>query len=219
MKKTLRFLTKLKDNNNTSWMLDNINDYEEAKSEMLELAENITPLLTKFDKGLNDDVNPVQFLTRMTRDVKKSKNKDPYRCYFGLWITPLVNEGNEPAYYIHIEPGASYLCAAYWSPDIFGLQVMRSYINKNLEAFEAILNKKSFSSKFTLQSTKILKELPKGYEAGIDAEHYLKLKSYEAIMIIDDKTLISNDFASIAETSFKDAYPLITFFRKALRLI
>lgn len=219
MKKTLAFLTGLKNNNTVNWVQDNSNEYEEARSEVLDMTGELLLSLSTFDKSLDPELNPAIFLNQILRDTRKSKNKDPYLSYFAIRLSPTQNEGNEPIYHIHIEPGASFISIAYWEPDIFGLQVMRNYITKNLDEFERILNKTAFKKLYTLESSKSLPALPKGYLPGVPAEKYIKLKSYEFVMPISDKALTSGKLAELLQPSFEAGYPLIRFFRTGLGLI
>jgi len=219
MKQTLEFLNGLKSYNTVNWVQDNSNQYEDARAEVLELAREVILSLSTFDESLDPDKNPALFLNQILRDTRKSKNKDPYLTYFTLRISPLGNNGNEPIYHIHIEPGASFISIAYWEPDIFGLQVMRNYITKNLNEFENIIENAVFKKLFLLENSKSMQTLPKGYHPGAPAEKYIKLKSYEFSMPISDQELIDKNIVSSIQASFESGYPLIRFFRKGLGLM
>jgi len=219
MKKTLAFLTGLKQNNTISWVQDNSNEYEDARAEVLELIGEVLWSLSSFDKSLDPEINTSFFLNQILRDTRKSKNKDPYLSYFEIRISPRENEGNEPAYQIHIEPGASFISTSYTDPDIFGLQVIRNYITKNFAELEGILDHVKFKNLFTPDLSKSLPALPKGYLPGAAAEKYMKLKSYEFVMPLSDQVLLSGKLVSQLQTAFKAGYPLIKFFRRGLGLV
>ena len=213
MRHTLEFLTNLASNNDQSWFLDHIGDYEQARTEVSDLAFSVFEQLLSLDPLLNDEVDPARFIGTLV--VIKPKKSAPYLTHFAISISPVANQGNEPVYYLHIDPNGSYLSIKY-VPDVFGLQVMRNFITKNLHRFEEVLSA-AFSAGFALNEQGALTSLPKGYAEGAAGERYLKLKQYEVSSPIDWNK--SNDeLMKDIVVSFDAAMPVLSFLREGLGL-
>jgi uncharacterized protein (TIGR02453 family) len=213
MQNTLEFLEGLKDNNSKDWFLDHMNEFELARTEVSDLAYLILQQLALFDLQLDEEIEVARFISSLV--IIKPKKTGPYHTHFGISISPLANDGNEPAYYIHIDPQQSYISIRY-DPDVFGIQVIRSFITKNAYLLDEILLD-TFSAGFVLNESSALKVMPKGYQPGIPAERYIKLTSYEIICPIDllkDKEELLLDI----RYTFSAALPLVNYLRKGLGL-
>ncbi|MFW0717571.1 DUF2461 family protein [Pedobacter sp. N23S346] len=138
-----------------------------------------------------------------------------YNAFFEIAISPLANDGNEPAYLVHIEPNLNYISVKY-DPDIFGLQVMRSYLSRHTEEFDLILQD-MYSSGFSLEQSSSLTSLPKGYPIGIPGEAYIKLQRYELKSPID-MLKTKDELMQDILISFSAALPFIQFLRSGLGL-
>ncbi|MDY0904818.1 DUF2461 family protein [Pedobacter sp. CFBP9032] len=213
MEKTLEFLLNLKSNNNQTWFMDHIGEYERAKTEIGDLAYLLLEQLSPIDTRLNDEIEVERFISNLINF--KPKKAITYNAFFEISISPLANDGNEPVYLVHIEPGLNYISVKY-DPDIFGLQVMRSYISKHADEFDRIL-KDTYSSGFTLVQSSSLSALPKGYPVGIPGEAYIKLQQYELkspIELLKTKDELIRDIT----LSFSTVLPIIQFLRNGLGL-
>ena len=213
MEKTLNFLSELKIHNDPAWFMDHIGEYERAKTEVFDLAYLILDELASLDPALNREIDVGRFISSLV--IIKPKKNVHYLTYFDLSISPLMNGGNEPVYRIHIDPEGSYISVLF-VPDVFGLQITRSFIIKNISELNAALLE-AFSAGFLLNDLK-KGALPKGYQAGVIGEDYMKLPFYELTCPIDfskGRDLLISDIIS----SFALAVQFLQFFRKALGLV
>lgn len=65
MERTLKFLTELKENNNQGWLMDHIGAYEQAKTEVSELAYLILDQLSLLDLALDREIDVNRFISTL----------------------------------------------------------------------------------------------------------------------------------------------------------
>lgn len=216
MKKTLDFIKQIKKNNNKEWFDKNRPKYEEAKAEFTAVVQQVLDKSVKFDKLLNG-MEAKKTLFRINRDVRFSKNKNPYKTNFGARMMPGTKDNMIPGYYIHIEPGNSFLAGGSYMPEPNKLAAIRQEIDYNFKDFKKILAAKDFKKYFggELSDEEKLVNPPKGYDKENPAVEYLKYKHFIVLHSIDEKKLLSPSFPQYAADVFKAMYPLMVFLRKA----
>lgn len=215
-KDTLSFIKDVAENNNREWFAENKPRYEESKANVLELVASIIPELSKIDPLISADLDPKKCLLRIYRDVRFSKNKDPYKNNFGMWFSSKSKGGNEPGYYLHIQPGLSFIAGGYWMPDAAHLKLIRQEIDYNIGDFKDIINNKDFKTQFKFGGGAALKNAPKGYDPADPNIEYLKLKSFEASMNLNDEEFLKPDIVNKLVSSFSTVSPLVAFLRNAI---
>ena len=215
-KETLNFIKDVAENNNREWFAANKDVYEAAKADVLELVAKLIPDLAKVDPLLSAEADPKKSLLRIYRDVRFSKNKDPYKNNFGIWFSAKSKGGNEPGYYLHIQPGKSFIAGGYWMPEASHLKLIRQEIDYNIGDFKEIINGKDFKKNFKLGVDNALKNAPKGYDPADPNIEFLKLKSFEATTKIDDEEFFKPNLVNKLISSFKTVQPLVAFLRNAI---
>jgi uncharacterized protein (TIGR02453 family) len=215
-KETLNFIKDVAENNNREWFAANKDVYEAAKADVLALVTALIPELAKVDPLLSAEADPKKSLLRIYRDVRFSKNKDPYKNNFGIWFSAKSKGGNEPGYYLHIQPGKSFIAGGYWMPDAPHLKLIRQEIDYNIGDFKEIINEKDFRKNFKLGVENALKNAPKGYDPADPNIEFLKLKSFEATTKIDDEEFLKPNLVNKLISSFKTVQPLVAFLRNAI---
>ena len=81
-KETLDFLIKLKKNNDRDWFTANKDKYVTAHENVTAFVADIIKGIGAFDKSVLK-LEPKKCVFRIYRDVRFSKNKDPYKTNFG----------------------------------------------------------------------------------------------------------------------------------------
>jgi len=214
-KETLNFIKEVAENNNREWFAEHKSRYEEAKADVLTLVATIIPKLAKVDPALSAEADPKKSLMRIYRDVRFSKNKDPYKTNFGIWFSTKKGS-NEPGYYLHIQPGNSFLAGGYWMPEAPHLKLIRQEIDYNVEDFKEIINHTDFKKNFKLGVGNSLKNAPKGYDPTDPNIEFLKLKSFEATMALSDTEFFKPTLVNKLISSFQTIQPLVVFLRNAI---
>ncbi len=213
---TLQFLKGLKANNNKPWFDANRPAYETAKSDFIALVAQLLEGLSQLDPAIADTpLEAKKCIFRINRDVRFSKNKDPYKSHFGAWFNMGGKKVNSAGYYLHLERGHTFVAGGLYMPEAPDLAKIRQEIDYNLADFESILQHADFQKQFgSLSREDALSRPPKGYTADNPAVEHLKLKSFTASSPIPDKALTKPDLAKHVLTDFGALQPLVAFLNK-----
>ena len=213
---SLQFLKALAKNNNREWFLANKNKYDLAKENYLNFVEEVLSGIVKFDNSLAE-LNPKQCVFRINRDVRFSKNKDPYKTNFGASFSKGAKKINAAGYYFHLEPGACFIGGGLWMPEANDLQKVRQEIDYCFKEFNGIIQHKQFKNTFTGLSTEVkLARPPKGYDLDNPAIEFLKLKSFTAIASLSDSDVLDKNIVKKSLAIFKTIAPLIHFLNRSI---
>ena len=110
MKDIFNFLRKLAVNNNREWFKQNKSDYDSIRVVFEFMIQQLIDELQKHDSSIVG-IKAKDCIFRIYRDIRFSYDKTPYKPYFSAWISHNGRKGEYPGYYIHIEPGNSFLAA------------------------------------------------------------------------------------------------------------
>jgi uncharacterized protein (TIGR02453 family) len=213
---SLQFLKALAKNNNREWFLANKNKYDLAKEHYLNFVEEVLSGIVKFDNSLAE-LNPKQCVFRINRDVRFSKNKDPYKTNFGASFSKGAKKINAAGYYFHLEPGACFIGGGLWMPEANDLQKVRQEIDYCFKEFNGIIQHKQFKNAFSGLSTEVkLARPPKGYDMDNPAIEYLKLKSFTAITSLSDSDVVDKNIVKKSLVIFKTISPFIHFLNRSI---
>jgi len=216
MTKTLPFLKKLKSNNNKEWFEKNRPDYEVAKAEMLALTERLIKKVSKHDPSIGT-MEPKKAIFRINRDVRFSKNKDPYKSNMGAYMAEGGKKSPKGGYYLHIEPSNCFLAGGMWMPEPEVLKKVRQEIDYNGDDLEKILKNKKFTALFGgLSEEDKLARSPKDTDPNHKHAELLKLKSYIVVHHFPDKLISDPKFDDYCVSVFKEMTPLIRFLNAGL---
>ncbi|MBS1778716.1 MAG: DUF2461 domain-containing protein [Bacteroidetes bacterium] len=214
-KATIDFLTNLEKNNNKAWFDENRKKYEAAKGDFENFVETVKTALTKLEPALADHKSK-DAIFRIFRDVRFSKDKTPYKSHFGAYFSRAGRKAPDAGYYMHIEPGKSFLAGGMWMPDAPILKKLRQEIDYNFDEFKSIIGKPAFKKQFTKWEGEQLKTLPQGYTADNPAIEFLKMKSFIVSMPIADKDVLAKDSVKQIEKVYTQMKPLVDFLNRAL---
>jgi len=215
---TLKFLKDLAKNNNKEWFDANRSKYETAKQDYIQLADAIIKGFCKKDPDF-ETLEARKCLFRINRDVRFSKDKSPYKTNFGASFERGGRISPFAAYYLHIEPGKSFIAGGVWQPDAERTKKIRQEIDYSWSDFKKIISNKKFVSLFgDLEKTKetSLSREPKGYEKENPAINYIKLKSWVVSTPLTDSDIISKDMLKKILDAFEAMQPMIVFLNNAL---
>ena len=216
MKSVLTFLKKLKENNHKVWFEEHKLDYLEAKQQFEQLVNKLISELSKFDKELDKHLTAKDCTFRIYKDVRFSKDKQPYKTNFGASINPGGKKSGIAGYYLHLEPGNCFFAGGNYMPAPEALQAIRQEIDYNGKELVSILNEKKFKTLYhELEEIELLKTTPKGFEKDHPYLDLLKHKHFIATAEISDKVVYTDDFADFLTDCGKTVYPLLRFLRKA----
>lgn len=122
---------------------------------------------------------------------------------------------NHAGYYIHIEPGKSFLAGGVYMTEPKNLKAIREKISSDGEDFLKIINKKSFRDNLELRGDKLVK-IPQGFDKDNPMGDYLKFKQFTVFHSLSDADVVSENFANHTVKIFKEIYPFNLFLNEAI---
>ncbi len=214
----INFIEELKQNNNTEWMHANKKRYEDYKKDYHAWIGAMLVEMQLLDKSLATlEIKNCSF--RINRDIRFSKDKQPYKTNISMWLSTNKNYKNAPGYYIHFEKGNSFIAGGIWCPEPSELKKLRSEIAFFTDDFMQTLNHVAFKNEFgtlTDDANNKLKNIPKGFDPNHEAGEFLKLKSFTALQKILDKDFTSEQASKQLAKKLIALKPLNEFFNRAL---
>jgi uncharacterized protein (TIGR02453 family) len=213
---TIQFLKALKKNNNKEWFDKNRKIYEQAKADYLNFVTILLNDIQGFDTSLME-LQPKQCIFRLNRDVRFSKNKDPYKTNFGASFSKGAKKIQTAGYYFHLEPGENFVGGGLWMPMAPDLNKVRQEIDYCYKEFSSILKKPTFKSTYgDMDNSMKLVRPPKGFDVDNPALEYLKLKSFVVTRSIKDTELTDKQLVKNVVKDFKTIAPLVHFLNRAI---
>jgi uncharacterized protein (TIGR02453 family) len=193
---TLEFLKELAQNNNRDWFQANRAKYDDAKADLEQLTAYLIQEISTFQDLGNLQVKDCIF--RINRDVRFSKNKEPYKNNMGTAIGPGGKSAGKIDYYLHIQPdGQSFLGGGMWAPSTEQLARYRQEVDYNAHELKEIIHNQEFREHFPEIHGDVLKTMPKGYPKDHPEIELLKRKELFFIHRYSDKDVTSKDFAQL----------------------
>lgn len=216
---TLQFLKQLKKNNNKEWFDANRKKYEAAKADFASFIQKVIDDFCKTDTTLSS-LSAKNCMFRINRDIRFSKDKSPYKTNFGASINTGGKKGMKAGYYLHSEPGQSFVGGGIYQPDGDALKKLRQEVDYNFNALKNVISNKKFKSVYTKglssEGEISLSRPPKGYDENNPAIKFIKLKSFIAMAPLTDAQLTDKKLTSTIVKAFEALHPLIVFLNKAL---
>lgn len=215
---TIRFLNDLSANNHKNWFEEHRNAYEAARTDFLQLTQEIIAQFGKTERSLAE-LQAKECMFRINRDVRFSKNKNPYKTNFAAVFSKGGKKSGLAGYYIHLESEQCMIGGGIWMPEPDQIKKIRQEIDYNTEDFQKIIRNKNFRNVYGdlyMGSDVKLTRPPKDYEPMHPAIEYLKLKSWVATVALSKEKVLSKDLTKNIVNGFKAVMPLITFINQSL---
>ena len=127
----LGYTEALSKNNDRTWFHDNHRQYEQAQEDFLMVLDVMKFVLAKDAPQIGDELlfeNPKNFMYRIPRDMRYSKNKTPYNPAFRAYLSPHKKDFLPLSYYIHISHERCILETGAWPWETKQLSRLREYI-------------------------------------------------------------------------------------------
>ena len=204
MKEVLQFLTALSANNNREWFAENKAWYQDCYARFVEFSAEYIKRLAELDPSLAV-LQPKDCIWRIYRDVRFSKNKDPYKEWFGVF--PATGVPGKPktwgkhsmrgGYYVHIQPGQCMFAGGIWDPGKELLDALRKEIEANYEEVEDIMAAPGWQQYFSNDFDPywgMLKKVPAGFDPTFIHADWLKHKTYTFSTPLTDAQVSAPDF-------------------------
>ncbi len=199
-----KFLKDLAKNNNREWFNENKDKYVSAHENTIDFADGVLALLRKHD----DIATPSgkKSLMRIYRDTRFSKDKTPYKTWWGGGFSR-NSAALRGGYYFHLEPGNTVVGGGFYQPDSKDLAHIRAQIAADDEPLRKVLKSKAFRDTFGELQGEQLKTAPKGYEKDHPSIDLLRFKSLYVLRKFSDKEALSPDFPKEVNKTMKRLRP------------
>ncbi|HEX7410691.1 MAG TPA: DUF2461 domain-containing protein [Bacteroidales bacterium] len=215
-KEVFQFLEALKENNTREWFTANKRLYETAHLQVEAFVQQVIDGVVAFDK----DIEPIaasKCIFRIYRDVRFATDKSPYKTNFGASIAKGGRKMGTAGYYLHLEPGGSFVGGGIYMPEAATLKNIRSEIYFNSTEFTSILKEKEFKKIYgSLGDFDKLKKAPKDFPADFADIDLLKYRSYICMREVTKKEALSPDYADVVIKSFKAMKPFVDFLNRGI---
>lgn len=213
----VRFLKRLKRNNNRAWFEKHKHEYEEyLKLPLQSFIFALQPYVAAFAPEF--DVNPKRSIFRIYRDIRFSKDKTPYKTHIAAHF---VLRGREKGfvgsgYYFHIEPGEVFAGGGIYMPDAEQLKGIRKALATRSDEFLSIVNNPVFKRKFGQIEGDKLQRIPKGYDESHPMAKWLKLKQFFVGKSMTESACYKSSLVQTISSLYEDADPLVKFLNRAI---
>lgn len=189
----LTFFDELKKNNNRDWFHENKKLYETAvKEPFAELVEDLIYRISGEEPGF--DITPKDAIFRINRDVRFSKNKEPYKTHVAANISPTGRKSDAgPGFYIHFSSDEAYVGGGLYMPDKELLDTIRQTIAADPEALDVVLAEKNFRAKYGELLGEKNKVLPSGYKAVVARQPLIANKQFYYMADLKPDFILADD--------------------------
>ncbi|NIK91859.1 DUF2461 domain-containing protein [Mangrovimonas sp. CR14] len=204
------FLNQLKSNNNRDWFNDHKKEFKGIQKEVKNFYEMLFSKLK-----MHDEVDNLKIF-RIYRDVRFSKNKEPYKIHFGGSFhrkKPELRGG----YYLHLSPNnESFMATGFWEPNKDDLNRIRREFEMDASEMRDLLADPKFKSVWGDLQGDELKTAPRDFEKDHPNIDLIRKKQYIFIKKYSDKEVLSENFLDDVDKSFQLIRPYFDYMSDVL---
>jgi uncharacterized protein (TIGR02453 family) len=219
--KSFRFLRALARHNERTWFHAHKADYEAHVREPFQrLLGDLQPALAATSVHFRADPRSVGgSLFRIQRDTRYAHDKSPYKSWQGARLFHhRRREVAAPSFYLHLEPGASFVGAGLWHPDTHTQRRVRQFIFDNPGSWRAAAHAPAFARRYALGAEDMLVRPPHGFPRDFAFIDDLRRRNFVAIRPLDDATMTGPRLRAIAERDLAALAPFVDYLCAALDL-
>ncbi|MDX8394783.1 MAG: DUF2461 domain-containing protein [Mariprofundaceae bacterium] len=215
---TFVFLKELGANNNRDWFNENKGRYEQdvrepARAFIRVMGEELQDFAPHF---VADDKKMGGSLMRVYRDVRFSKNKQPYKTNIGIQFRhELGKDVHAPGFYLHIAADEVFAGVGIWHPDADALKKIRAYIDVHPTRWLDARDHPDFSRVYNLAGES-LKRAPKGYPIDHALIEDLRRKDFIGIAPLMPELVLQDDLVGLIRDYFQMGTPMMKQLCRAL---
>ena len=216
-----RFLRDLKTHNERGWFEANKQRYKaDVQAPFLRLISDLAPALKKIGGGFIADPSPNGgSMLRIYRDIRFSKDKSPYKTYAAahFWHANGGKGGAGPAYFLHLDPGASVIGGGIWQPEPEALRKLRDKIAGDPKGWGRATAGGALGSTWRMAGES-LKRPPAGYDPAHPFIEDIKRKDFAISTPLTDQEVTGDDFLDLVLHRLRAAAPFVQFLSNAVGL-
>ncbi|MEP7229729.1 MAG: DUF2461 domain-containing protein [Ginsengibacter sp.] len=212
-KSTLNFLNRLSKNNNREWFNEHKEKYLAAHENIIAFAYSLLTEMQKHDKI--ETSSGKDALMRIYRDTRFSKDKTPYKTYFGGGFKRATKK-LRGGYYFQIGPGNSLAAGGFFSPSPQDLLRTRKDIDLNFEDWKKMLSHKSLAKTFKELKGEKIATAPQGFSKDSPAIELLNYKQFYFERKFSDEEVLDSNFLKELNQTFRNLRPYFDYMSDVL---
>lgn len=208
-KAAFTFLEKLAKNNNRDWFNDHKSEFKAVESEVKEVYQAILDELQT-----HDSIQRLKMF-RIYRDIRFSKDKTPYKKHFGanyIRRKPELRGG----YYLHLEPGNSFMGVGFWAPAKEDLLRIRQEFEMDAKEIRTILENKNLKAHWGNLEGNELKTAPRNFDKKHKDIDLIRKKQFIFSKSLSDELVLSPQLIKEVNESFKAIRPFFDYMTEIL---
>ncbi|MDR2887403.1 MAG: DUF2461 domain-containing protein [Bacteroidales bacterium] len=211
-KSVMEFLGSLAANNSKEWFDGNRSWYADARRSFEVFVQELIDGTVEFEPVLKG-LEAKSCIYRINRDIRFSNDKTPYKTNFGALIMKggRKNFTRHPGYYIHVEPGKSFISGGAYMPPPDMLAAIRMRISEQPEELLEIINSSGFRKYFSKIEGSRLKKAPKGFDPAHKHIELLKFKDYYVDIHVPDSRITEPGYMHYVLDVFREIKPFHDF--------
>ncbi len=208
---SLKFLRGLARHNERDWFLAHKADYEKhVRAPFQRLLTDLQPAVAAISPYYRSEPKTVGgSMFRIQRDTRFASDKAPYKPWQGARIYhERRKQVAAPSFYLHLQPGASFIGAGLWHPETHTQRRVRQFIFDNPGAWARVAHDKKLRRRFDLASSDMLVRPPSGFPADFAYIDDLRHRNFALTTALDNDVITS---ATLLKTVEKDLIRLAPF--------
>jgi len=218
---SLKFLRGLARHNDKAWFEAHRADYDaHVRQPFLQLITDLQPALAQVSQQFRADPRGNGgSLFRIYRDARFSNDKSPYKTWQGArFFHERRRQVPAPSFYLHLQPGGSFVGAGLWHPEPDTQRKVRQFIFDNPGSWKAAAHAPALRRRFELEETEKLVRPPRGFPADFEFMDDLKHRNWVMWRSLDDETMTGPRLRQTVATDLAALGPFVDYLCAALDL-
>ena len=219
--KSFRFLRALDRHNERAWFQAHKADYEaHVRGPFQRLLADLQPALAETSAHFRADPRSVGgSLFRIQRDTRYAHDKSPYKSWQGARLFHhRRREVAAPSFYLHLEPGASFVGAGLWHPETGAQRRVRQFIFDNPGSWRTAAHGPAFARRYALGADDMLVRPPPGFPRDFAFIDDLRRRNFVASRPLDDAAMTGPKLRATIEKDLVALAPFVDYLCAALDL-
>ncbi|KAF1687775.1 TIGR02453 family protein [Pseudoxanthomonas broegbernensis] len=218
---SFKFLRGLARHNDKAWFQAHRQDYEtHVRQPFLRLIADLQPALAAVSPHYRADPRLVGgSLFRIHRDVRYSGDKSPYKPWQGARLFhERRREVPAPSFYLHLQPGNSFVGAGLWHPEPPTQRRVRQFILDNPGTWRKAAHAPALRRRYSLDDGDMLVRPPRGFPADFAFIDDLRHRNWVLLRPLDDAAMTRPGLRKSVEADLVALAPFVDYLCAALDL-
>lgn len=217
---TFAFLKDLAENNRRDWFRARKDRYEDvvkgpAVQFILDFGMRLQEISPHFKADPRSNGGS---LFRIYRDTRFSPDKRPFKTHTGIQFRhDAGKDAHAPGFYLHVEPGGSFVGIGSWRPGAGALRKIREGLLDDPDAWIAATSGSEFEAAFELSGSRLTRP-PRGFDPDHPLVEDLKRKDFVALAPLADEIVSGPKLMDVFHHHCRVGVPFLSFLCRSLEV-